>query len=178
MDKHAWRSILLEQRRSAGVGVRAEGSAAITSHVLDCQEVAALRPGDVVAVYVSFGTEPLTIDLIALLRARGLRVIVPTVLDDRQLDWQDASGGAALGVAAIGDAAFVVAPALACDRRGTRLGRGGGSYDRALSHVGPGTPVCALIYPDELVEDLPREPHDRAVTMAVTPSGIVRFGST
>jgi 5-formyltetrahydrofolate cyclo-ligase len=158
-----------------GAGVRAEASAAIISHVLDCAEVLALSLGDVVAAYESFGTEPSTIDLVALLQARGLTVIVPAVLDDRQLDWVSASDGSSLGVPAIGEAVFVIAPALACDRRGTRLGRGGGSYDRALSHVASSTPVCALVYEDEVVGELPREPHDRGVTMAVIPSGIVRF---
>lgn len=158
-----------------GAGVRAEASAAIISHVLECPEVLALGAGDVVGAYVSFGTEPSTIDLVALLQARGLAVIVPAVLDDRQLDWVGASDGSPLGIAAIGSAALVIAPALACDRHGARLGRGGGSYDRALSHVGPSTPVCALVYEDEVVVELPREPHDRAVTMVAIPSGIVHF---
>jgi 5-formyltetrahydrofolate cyclo-ligase len=175
MDKHAWRSSLHVQRRSMAAGVRAEASAAITSHVLECAEVLALHPGDVVAAYTSFGTEPSTIDLVALLIDRGLTVVVPVVLDDRQLDWVGASGSASLGIAAISEAAFVIAPGLACDRHGTRLGRGGGSYDRALSHVGSSVPVCALVYEDEIVSELPREPHDRAVTMAAIPSGIVRF---
>lgn len=175
MDKHAWRSSLLVQRRSMGAGVRSEASAAITSHVLESPEVLLLSPGDVVAAYASFGTEPSTIDLLALLTARGVTVIVPAVLDDRQLDWVGASDGASLGIRAIGSAALVIAPALACDRRGSRLGRGGGSYDRALSHVGSSVPVCALVYEDEVVVELPQEPHDRAVTMAAIPSGIVRF---
>ncbi len=158
-----------------GAGVRAEASAAITEHVLECPEILAMKPGDVVAAYLSFGTEPSTIDLVALLAARGLTVIVPAVLDDRQLDWVNASDRTSLGVASIGAAAMVIAPALACDRRGTRLGRGGGSYDRALSHVGSSVPVCALVYEDEVVVELPHEPHDRAVSMAAIPSGIVRF---
>lgn len=158
-----------------GAGVRAEASAAITSHVLDCPEVLALNPRDVVAAYVSFGTEPSTIDLVALLQARGHAVIVPAVLDDRRLDWVRASDGSSLGVPAIATAAVVIAPALACDRRGTRLGRGGGSYDRALAQVAASTPVCALVYQDEVVDELPREPHDRGVMMAAIPSGILRF---
>lgn len=158
-----------------GAAVRAEASATITSHVLECPEVLSLHDGQVVAAYVSFGTEPSTIDLIALLQARGLKLIVPAVLDDRQLDWVCASDGSLLGITEIRTAAFVIAPALGCDQRGTRLGRGGGSYDRALSHVGAFTHVCALVYEDEIVDDLPCEPHDRRVSMAATPSGIARF---
>ena len=56
-----------------------------------------------------------------------------------------------------------------------RLGRGGGSYDRALGRVPVGTFVCVLLHDDELGLDVPVEPHDRRVTAAATPSGVVRF---
>ena len=52
------------------------------------------------------------------------------------------------------------------------LGRGGGSYDRALARVPPGTPVVALLYPDELRASLPAAPHDRPVTAVLTPTGL------
>jgi 5-formyltetrahydrofolate cyclo-ligase len=62
----------------------------------------------------------------------------------------------------------VLAPGLAVDRRGVRLGRGAGYYDRALAAVR--APVAVLLYDAELVEeDLPAEPHDRPVTAVVTP---------
>lgn len=194
MDKAAWRSKLLADRRSAGVAARAAASAAITSAVLRSDEIARLETDSVVAAYVSFGTEPSTVELISGLLARRLRVIVPVLLDDRQLEWTsvaqaegsstDASlptgtslptEGAQLGIDTISEAALMIVPALACDRQGTRLGRGGGSYDRALTHVSSGTPVCALLYAAELVDELPRDPHDRGVTMAALPSGIVRL---
>jgi 5-formyltetrahydrofolate cyclo-ligase len=67
-------------------------------------------------------------------------------------------------------------PALAVGRDGTRLGRGGGSYDRALARVPAATPVVALLYEDELLETVPAEPHDRRVSAAVLPSGVVALG--
>jgi 5-formyltetrahydrofolate cyclo-ligase len=63
----------------------------------------------------------------------------------------------------------VLVPALAVDSAGRRLGRGGGSYDRALARVGPLIPLIALIYNDELVEHVPTAPHDIPVRAAVTP---------
>ncbi len=63
----------------------------------------------------------------------------------------------------------VLAPGLAVDRRGIRLGRGAGYYDRALAAV-TGIPVAVLLHDGELVDDeLPAEPHDRSVTAVVTP---------
>jgi 5-formyltetrahydrofolate cyclo-ligase len=56
-----------------------------------------------------------------------------------------------------------------------RLGRGGGSYDRALGRVPLGTFVCTLLYADELLDVLPAAEHDRPVTAAVTPDGLVRI---
>ena len=54
---------------------------------------------------------------------------------------------------------MVLVPALAVDRTGMRLGRGGGSYDRALGRVPVGTFVCALLYDGEVLD---RVPHDDA----------------
>jgi len=64
---------------------------------------------------------------------------------------------------------------VAVDRTGVRLGRGGGSYDRALARVGPGTLRVAVVYDTELLDLLPAEPHDVPVHGAVTPQGFVRF---
>jgi 5-formyltetrahydrofolate cyclo-ligase len=58
-----------------------------------------------------------------------------------------------------------------------RLGRGGGSYDRALGRVPVGTFVCALLYDGEVLDDVPRGPHDRPVTAVATPSGVSRPAS-
>jgi 5-formyltetrahydrofolate cyclo-ligase len=70
----------------------------------------------------------------------------------------------------------VGAPAVAVDRSGARLGRGGGSYDRALGRVPPGVGVIVPLYDGELVDRVPVELHDQEVTMVATPSrGPVRL---
>jgi 5-formyltetrahydrofolate cyclo-ligase len=67
-------------------------------------------------------------------------------------------------------------PALQVDRDGNRLGRGGGSYDRALARA-TGLTV-ALLHDDELVAELPHEPHDVPVRAVATPTGgLVRLPS-
>ncbi len=77
--------------------------------------------------------------------------------------------GPRLGPEALADCDLVLVPALAVDRAGRRLGRGGGSYDRALPRA-RGL-VVAVLHDGELVEQLPAEPHDVAVRAVVTPSG-------
>ena len=82
------------------------------------------------------------------------------------------------GVGAIARADAVLVPALAVDRAGNRLGRGGGSYDRALARVGPLIPLIALVYDGELVEHVPAEAHDVPVRAAVSPrAGITVVGA-
>ena len=60
-----------------------------------------------------------------------------------------------------------------------RLGRGGGSYDRALARVGPLIPLIALVYDGELLDHVPAQPHDVPVRAAVSPANgitVVRAG--
>lgn len=134
-----------------------------------------------VAAYVSVGTEPGTAALLSALAARSVEVLLPVVLPDHDLDWALADGGVApgprglqeptgerLGRDAVADCVLVVVPALAVDREGNRLGRGGGSYDRALARAAG--QVVALLHDGEAVTSLPHEPHDRRVDALVTPS--------
>lgn len=86
--------------------------------------------------------------------------------------------GPRLGRAAIADAELVIVPAVAVDRAGVRLGRGGGSYDRALARVRPDALVIAPLYDGELVDRLPAEPHDARVDAAALPAAGLVWLST
>ena len=153
--------------------------------VLALPEVAGART---VAAYVSMPTEPDTSDLIRTLTDRGVQVLLPVLLPDRDLDWGVAGALAAgpgmlrepvgphLGVDAIGTADVVLCPGLAADQAGTRLGRGGGSYDRALARTRADALRVVLLYEGELVDRLPADPHDQPVHLAITPTRAVRLG--
>ncbi|MFE7898889.1 5-formyltetrahydrofolate cyclo-ligase [Streptomyces sp. NPDC057424] len=171
-----------------------ETSAALAGRALELSELG--RAGTV-AAYVSVGSEPGTLALLDALRARGVRVLLPALLPDNDLDWGAYEGegslarvehggrmalfepaGERLGPDAVTDADAVLLPGLAVDSRGMRLGRGGGSYDRVLARLeraGTHPALVVLLYDSEVVARVPEEPHDRPVHAVVTPSGVRRF---
>ncbi|MFF3354985.1 5-formyltetrahydrofolate cyclo-ligase [Streptomyces sp. NPDC002917] len=146
-----------------------------------------------VAAYVSVGREPGTRALLDALHARGAQVLLPVLLPDNDLDWAAYEGGDSLVPAARGllepdgprlgpdavlDADVVLLPGLAVDGRGMRLGRGGGSYDRVLARLaaaGAHPALVVLLYDNEVVAQVPVEPHDHPVDAVVTPAGARRF---
>lgn len=187
-QKVALRDQLLTVRRRHSLAEAREDAEAIATHLLQSPEV---RRAATLAVYISLPKEPGTGPLIEQLHALGRRLILPLLLPDNDLDWAVYEGpqalvpasrgllepdGPRLGPDAIATADVVLCPGLAVDRRGIRLGRGGGSYDRALARVPVGTFVCTPLYEGELLDLVPAEDHDRPVTAVVTPEGVTRFG--
>jgi len=146
-----------------------------------------------IAAYYSIGAEPGTHGLVFALWKRGSYVLLPVLRPDGDLDWASYEGPDSMvpgprgllepgeqprGVDAVARADAVLVPALAVDGAGRRLGRGGGSYDRALARVGPLVPLIALVYDDELVEHVPAESHDIPVRATVSPrAGMTVMGA-
>lgn len=73
------------------------------------------------------------------------------------------------------EVSIVLAPALAVDRGGARVGQGGGWYDRALSTLPEGVPVVAAVFNDEVLQPglIPLEPHDRFIDGIVCPDAFI-----
>jgi 5-formyltetrahydrofolate cyclo-ligase len=178
--KTALREFHLRRRRERSEAERDEAAAAIAATL-----VGHLDGTGTVAAYVPLPLEPGAGRLPGALTDLDMRVLLPVVPDQgRQLDWAVAGGplaqgrygllqpdGPRLGPEALGEADVVVVPALALDRHGVRLGRGGGYYDRALPSARPDTVLVAVVFDDELVDQLPAELHDRRIGAVVTPSG-------
>ena len=168
--KRELRARVRNRRARAAAQVRRDEAAGWTAQVLALVDATHAR---VVASYVSYGTEPPTGELVEALRRRGVAVLLPVLREDRDLDWE--ADGVRLDRDAIARADLVVVPALSVARDGTRLGQGGGSYDRALPRIRDGVPVVALVHEEEVVDAgaLPRDPHDVAVSHVVTPRDTV-----
>ena len=182
------RGAVLAARRRLDAPQRAAAGRQLRDAVLDAPQT---QMAGAVAAYVSVGSEPETRGLIFALWKRGSYVLLPLLRPDNDLDWASYEGPDSLvagphgllqpaepprGVTAITSADLVIVPALAADRIGNRLGRGGGSYDRALARVGPAVPTVALLYDDELLADVPAGDRDQPVRAVARPSqGITRL---
>ncbi|MFD7661743.1 5-formyltetrahydrofolate cyclo-ligase [Streptomyces sp. NPDC059788] len=190
--KRGLRRALLDMRAQLPPDeVRATG-AVLARRALGLAELAG---AGTVAAYVSVGREPSTHALLDQLHAAGVRVLLPVLLPDNDLDWAPYEGsdglvragrgllepaGPLLGPQAVTGADAVLLPGLAVDRRGMRLGRGGGSYDRVLERLekaGVRPARVVLLYGAEVLAEVPAEEHDRPVDVAVTPGGVHRFAT-
>ena len=178
--KDELREALLFRRRSRPTAQRAAAADAVTAALL-----AGLSGVGAVAAFVPDPTEPGAGRLPDAYAELGARILLPVIPPTgRILDWAAYTGtlepgrfglsspvGPRLGATAIQEADAVVVPALAVDRFGIRLGRGGGYYDRALVHARADAVLVTVVFDDERVDELPREIHDRPVAAVVTPTG-------
>ncbi len=140
-----------------------------------------------VALYASRAGEPGTTDAITTLHNAGWLVLLPTLSgrpgwapfhgwDRMRPGWGGILEPLPPESVHLDRAEVVVVACLAVARDGTRLGTGGGWYDKALPLRRPGIPVWALARTSELCEELPREVHDVAVDAAVTQDGVFACG--
>lgn len=182
-NKVALRNRLLTERRALAAGEKAAAAAAVQASTIAV--VRHTQPTRC-AAYVPVGAEPGgpgLPDALAAALPPGAELLLPVLLPDGDLDWARYDGtlaparlglreptGPRLGVDAVRTARLLFVPALAVSRTGVRLGRGGGSYDRALDRAGDAL-TFALLHDGELIDDVPAEPHDRGVHGVITPTG-------
>ena len=184
------RTAVLAARRAVPEEVRRAEALRLCDH-LDT----VLGPADIVCAYLPVGAEPGSPALVDRCLQRCGRVLLPITRTGADGTPRPCGGGipprgAARGPVraartgrtglpprTIGQATVILVPALAVDRSGVRLGRGGGYYDRSLPLRAPGARLIAVVRDDELVAELPGEPHDVRMTHALTPgNGLVVLG--
>lgn len=190
-EKVRWRRRIRAARRERDPLARTRDAALITVAAL---RLAAEADGPICA-HLPVGAEPWSAAGVEALHAAGHEVLLPVVADrDGPLDWARYAGtdalvagpfglrepsGERLGPEAVGRARLVLLPALAADRRGVRLGQGGGFYDRTLPLVDAAVALVVVLGDGELVDALPAEPHDRRVSAAILPTtGVTMLGGS
>lgn len=195
--KAQWRRKIRQERRENYSGAAIVQSAReLHPHVAALIESVAAQSGRplTIAGFSPMGPEASAIKALREAARAGYTVLLPTFAGN-MLGWREwdgveslqPSGGAKFGAEPTGrdhgpeglaDADLILAPAVALDRSGTRLGHGKGYYDRALVHMRPDATLAAVIHRTELLPagSLPRDEHDVPFTQVVTEDGLIALG--
>ncbi len=183
------RAEVLRARDDLGPAGRRGKSAAIHAALADLDMV---RRARVIMVYLHFRSEVETLPALAAHLPPGCRLVVPLTRvkekrlevfqltdPDRQLRpgycgilEPDPAASQRQDPAAID---LVLVPGSVFDRRGGRLGYGGGYYDRFLAQAAPQAARIGLAFDLQVVEALPLLPHDQQLHQLVTESGVRVF---
>lgn len=190
--KSALRSALRHHRNGRSLRRRTDAGDAIgivAAHLLQS------RGDRRIAVYASRPAEPSTAPLLERAERAGVDILLPVLGDGLSRQWATFKGlddlierapgrppepsGPYLEMDEVATASLIFVPALALDTSGSRLGQGGGWYDRVLTHVSPNATILGIVFADEVFSQdefrLPQEPHDQLVHGAVTPQGVQWF---
>lgn len=186
-DKHALRRRILALRDALDADTLRQRSAAVRERLCALE---VYRAAKTVHLFMPFGSEPDTRLILEDLWARKVRAVLPRVAPDRRLDhlavtgWDELEPGAygigepVAGCPAVDPAEveLICVPGVAFDRRGGRLGYGGGYYDRFLEACP--APRVALAFALQIVPEVPREDHDLLVDTIVTDRGVIATAPT
>jgi 5-formyltetrahydrofolate cyclo-ligase len=183
--KAVLRAAARKARAALHSGLREDAAKAVADHFF---AAVPLAPGEVVAGYWPIRDELDCRPILARLMDAGRPVCLPVVsAADQPLAlrlWREGEAlyPAGLGTLAPDESAPVVTPdvmlvpLLGFDGTGTRLGYGGGYYDRTLEALGRRPRLIGLAFSGQaLPTGIPREAHDIPLDMVVTEEGPIRF---
>ncbi|MET0638965.1 MAG: 5-formyltetrahydrofolate cyclo-ligase [Hyphomicrobium sp.] len=184
--KKELRTEALVRRKEAFERHGSEASRMIAAQGLDFLRI---KVGAIVSGFAAIRDEINPAPLMTWLQAEGFRLALPVMqgrgkpLLMRQWSPGDVMAPAAWGIAEPlddkpeVDPDVVLVPLLAFDRRGYRLGYGGGFYDRTLRRLRKLKPVTAvgIAYDEQKVDAVPAESYDEKLDWVLTPSGPQKF---
>jgi 5-formyltetrahydrofolate cyclo-ligase len=155
---------------------------AVEGHVFALPEMQAART---VLLFYSFGSEVETSGMAERVHGEGKRLLLP-YLEAERMEAAEVLPDDELVTSSYGpreparrvavdpaDVDVVIAPGLAFDREGYRLGYGGGHYDRYLSRMGTRALRIGIGFAGQLVDRVPREPADERLDLVATDAGIL-----
>jgi 5-formyltetrahydrofolate cyclo-ligase len=187
--KNLLRIALRRQRQNLPPDLVREDSARIRGRLLSVDR---FREAKSVMLYLPARNEVDTWPLLDHFWARGSEILLPRccenapgIMEAYAVTSRDDLGPGCFGlvepraerarkVPAPGPEAILV-PALAFDRRGYRLGFGGGYYDRFLPTLACSPLLIGPAYAFQILENFPVEPWDRPVDLIVTPDGLLHI---
>ncbi len=190
--KNQWRKAAIARRKATSIEERLSAGRELAEQA---RRAELIRPHATVAAFASMGSEISMTPLLTALLDEGCTVLVPRLGSGMQIGWSELDDMASLrnacnsdgsvnmhrpqepcndasGPQMLASAGVIIVPAFAVDRRGFRLGRGGGWYDRALEYRRDGALVTAVCWPWEPTDEtVPHEAHDVPVDGVLTPEG-------
>ena len=184
-EKQRLRRVMREKEAALSEKYKTASAAAITAHLLGMPEYQA---ADTVFCFVGTPWEIDTRGILAAALADGKTLCVPLCVDKgvmelRQITTLDQLHPGSYGLLepvadtpriSADDVDFSILPCTTCSHGGARLGKGGGYYDRFLSHYRGGT---VLLCREKLIRDeIPVEPHDYPVPWVLTERGLYEDG--
>ncbi len=184
LDKSELRQIIIKQRRSLAPEVWRENSDRLCQNL---QSLPIFRSAQTILAYFSIRQEP---DLSLLFEANSRRWGFPRCVG-KSLEWHlvrwlrldgvqssDLLQRNAYGIKEpLPDAPkieakqvdLILVPAVACDRRGYRLGYGGGFYDRLFSSSEwQNIPKIGIVFDFAYLSELPNDPWDKKLNFVCT----------
>jgi 5-formyltetrahydrofolate cyclo-ligase len=180
--KAGLRAERLAARDNLSAAERTEKSLSLASHGMGAID---LDSGTIVSGFLPIRSEMDTRPLLDLLRDRGARICVPVVLDKETIVFRAFSPGDELVSGSFGTVGpgpeavelepdIMLVPLAAFDRRGHRIGYGGGYYDRAIHRLqqkGRNPRLIGIAFDCQEVASVPDEPHDIRLHGILTESG-------
>jgi 5-formyltetrahydrofolate cyclo-ligase len=182
--KQSLRENALSNRDQLTLRVREANSLAIKERLLESQMFGeAMR----ILFYASFRSEVETLSIIKEALQKGKEVVLPRVCTDtKTLTKHPISGMLEVTPGYMGipepngeiqykveQMDMIVIPGAAFAADGSRIGYGGGYYDKLLSRIKGSKPIVALAFESQIVENIPTEGHDVMMDYIITEKRII-----
>jgi len=180
--KAALRARMKERRAALTAEARAAAGERVAQRLFDLPSI---RNARTVLSFSSFGSEVPTDALTSRLGEAGRRVLLP-YLEGREIQAASVTAGDRLVPTSYGpmepatrvavdpgEAQVVLVPGLAFDRRGYRVGYGGGHYDRYLRRLAPDAVRIGIAFDEQLVPSVPHGGEDEPVDVIVTDRRVI-----
>lgn len=178
---------VLRSRLSDNRAIRSATELAQAAESISKFDWKSILPGTTIGCYASMQSEPPTSLLRKKLLELGFSIYLPIITESNELLWGEDCEPFTTnrfgipepekGDISTSDLSCLIIPALAVDQFGNRLGKGAGYYDKALSSVSSfaddGPLRIALVFEDEVLTEIPHEPHDQKIDLIVTPQKVI-----